>query len=61
MSGKNPIRIKMSGKKSVAEKKSSLLSNRKRPRGNTLLEICTSDIRISAGYQRCNKRISKEN
>jgi len=34
------------------------------PRGNTLLEICTTDIRISrisAGYQRYNKRISREN
>ena len=34
------------------------------PRGKTLLEICTPGIRISkisAGYQRYNKRISREN
>jgi len=34
------------------------------PRGNILLEICTPDIRIStisAGYQRYNKGISREN
>jgi len=33
-------------------------------RGNILLEICTPDIRISrisAGYQKYNKRISREN
>jgi len=29
------------------------------PRGNTLLEIGTGDIRISSGYQRCNIRISR--
>jgi len=35
-----------------------------RKRGNTLLEIRTPDIRISripAGYQKCNKRVSREN
>jgi len=33
-------------------------------RGNILLEICTPDkriSRISAGYKRYNKRISREN
>jgi len=32
------------------------------PRSNTLLEICTPDIRISGAYQsRYNKRISRQN